>query len=203
MSSEEMAFECYRQYLTIGRHFKSQTGYSEKSLNKVTPGSFARRRDKLIFLTVAKKYPDYKDLFIGSCVKSLGNMPWIGNIDERAIVDYSNARKMVRESIDVFFEKDVYTVINEAKTRDVGVWMSEGLSKNKVPLAAKLAIGQIISPETFIILTEICGGFKVYIDNECDGILWPIWIRTMYRYSDFISFDKKEKIEHLKRLIKT
>jgi hypothetical protein len=187
--------DVYLMYCAIKAHF----GEGDYNFNqfggksKVSKDSFWKRKDRLFFVRLSRKYKEYdyiKDYFVSNFVKSRNG--WIGHFNEQIYEDW----KKYMQSLTYNFEQELSSHVDDfEKLFEV--------PEGSHPLLLKEYFGKRVSLETLIILNELVQYVDDWDKRMWEDILWPDIKKLMTDYQKFLTIPKEKcKIVLLKLIAK-
>jgi hypothetical protein len=175
--------DVYLMYCAIKAHF----GEGDYNFNqfggksKVSKDSFWKRKDRLFFVRVSRKYKEYdyiKDYFVSNFVKSRNG--WIGHFNEQIYEDW----KKYMQSLTYNFEQELSSHVDDfEKLFEV--------PEGSHPLLLKEYFGKRVSLETLIILDELVQYVDDWDKRMWEDILWPDIKKLMTDYQKFLTIPKE------------
>jgi hypothetical protein len=175
--------DVYLMYCAIKAHF----GEGDYNFNqfggksKVSKDSFWKRKDRLFFVRVSRKYKEYdyiKDYFVSNFVKSRNG--WIGHFNEQIYEDW----KKYMQSLTYNFEQELSSHVDDfEKLFEV--------PEGSHPLLLKEYFGKRVSLETLIILNELVQYIDDWDKRMWEDILWPDIKKLMTDYQKFLTIPKE------------
>ena len=175
--------DVYLMYCAIKAHF----GEGDYNFNqfggksKVSKDSFWKRKDRLFFVRVSRKYKEYdyiKDYFVSNFVKSKNG--WIGHFNEQIYEDW----KKYMQSLTYNFEQELSSHVDDfEKLFEV--------PEGSHPLLLKEYFGKRVSLETLIILDELVQYVDDWDKKMWEDILWPDIKKLMTDYQKFLTIPKE------------
>lgn len=175
--------ECYKAYLALKRHFTSDYDYFKyNGKTSASSKSFDTRKDKIFFEKLAK----HKDP-MGILIANLIDDPklWIRDITsslgEARYAEWTKRNQSL-----------TYIVSNDLKNFDPVFDHNFTVENNEFPKILKLYLGNKISLETLIIVTDIVGCIS-YWEKKIGAD--PIWCEIHHRIKKcrpFIKYDVKK-----------
>lgn len=176
-------FETYVKYLAIKSHFNQETYDYIKYNGKVKAdvSSFENRRDKYIFYKLAKR-DDIENYLIANIFEKPDS--WVGDlISDKNDEIYKSFLKR-KLSLSYVFKSDLAQLNTDF---DKNLIIKDG----QWPSLFKLYKTKMISPETVIILNEICNFFPYWDKKITDRVIWPNMFMRLKKLRPFINFDVK------------
>ncbi len=188
-------FEVYKTYLSISRHFTTDTydyhKYCGKS--KCSLKSFYSNKSKYFFEKLSRKYADEQivELFVSNYV-SCENMEnlWIGEIVKEGESRYQNWQKKV-QSLSYVFKEESQSLFEENKFEDVFK-----CSKGHPVLLKKYLSGKV-SLETMVLLDKIFS-YSNNFDKKLQDPVWQTVSRRIKKYNPFLNID----VFHFRKILK-
>ena len=182
-------FESYRYYQALKLHFESDsydaTKYNYKTSAK--PQSFWKRKDKLFFTKVGRKFKKPIDLINFYVANFVNDVKWVGEMLEDD--SYDKWQKKI-QSISYMFEQDLYKLSEHVDTFD------ELFNIDVHPFVVTKFLEEEINLETVVIINKLTG-FMNKADREItETIVWPDVSKKIRKYGPFINVDmnKMKKI---------
>lgn len=163
------AFEVYRTYLALKRHFTSNYDYFKyNGKTNVSIASFEKRRDKHLFVKLAKHNDPFK-LLLANVVHNPGY--WVGDSASSKVYDEWRRRT---ESLSYLFGQDLEKL--EDKFSDNFLDDARFFQKK-------------ISFETFTILVDLLG-LEAYYSPRTDDPLLLGNLEKARKYCPFLKYDR-------------
>lgn len=149
-------YESFQMFHSIQLHLTQKSYDIRKYRGKtfVKPHQFDKRRDKIFFHKLDKKYKKHLEMFYISSLSCGIEFKWVGDLlSEEFHQAYLDYRKR-NEALKYHFEKDVDTIVEylEESGRD---FRSILLSNNGSPILIRLYEDNHISIETIIIINRL------------------------------------------------
>lgn len=187
--STEDAFNVYKTYLAMKRHFTSSYDYFKYN-GKVNASqtSFETRKDKFFFFKLSKKR-DWKNLLLANLV--VDPKMWIGDMldpkAEQRLLDWQKRQ----QAFSYHFESDI-------KKLDPNFNSNFKVNDGQWPHLIKLYNQREISLETVAALITLINCRKYWDEHVKDSILFPDVMTMVDNYRPFLEFDEGR----LKKIIK-
>jgi hypothetical protein len=184
------AFDAYKMFLSLKRHFTIGSNYDYFKYNGKTNASkqaFDTRRDKYSFHKLSKK-EHAQDFIVSNFIKHGPNI-WIGDLlTDSKYEDTYNLWVKRKESISYIFKNDLEQLDN----------INEDLKSinGDYPRLLQLYMRNLVCIETIIILSNLLGFIKTWNKDISDPIVWPDIYNTCIKYIPFMEYD----IQKLKKI---
>lgn len=191
------AFEVYELYLALKNHFtqKSYNFFKYNGKTRTNIAQFEKRPDKYFFHKLAKHH-DPKGFILSNILANTSF--WIGEFsqNEEANKNYLAWRKRI-DSQKYLFSEQIKKLFDRMP---IERWFK--IENNEHPFLMVLYLRGDLSPETFIILTDVIGCFSYWSKELKGDVVWDD-ISTLYsKYRPFLEYDKNEYKEILKNELK-
>ena len=184
-------FEVYRTYLSVRNHFTrdSYDFFKFGGKSKVSSGAFDRRKDRYIFDKISKDFRDDEVplLFVSNFVAK--DKFWIGNVlseENRNI--YTTWKKRI-QSLSYGFKNDVEQIAQEMNDREIDFNSVFKIQDGQHPIILRLALANLISLESFLILNKILDFFPQFNRQIEETIIWPDFYKKCVKYEPFVKVD--------------
>ena len=172
------AFECYRTYLALKRHFTSAYDFFKYNGKvKVSIHSFEKRNDRFQFAQVAKN-PEWKELMLSNIVKDPN--VWIGSLDETPLIEM----KKRRTSLMYHYQQQIKK-LDPAFNANIEV-----TGDRTYPYLLELYFQNEISIDTIAILDRLVNFIPYWDKNVKETIIWPKHSLLIKKYQPFLTFDE-------------
>ena len=182
-------FEVYKTYLSMSRHFTTNTYDYHKYCGKsrCSLKSFYSNKSRFFFEKLSRKYSDDEiiNLFVANySFLEISGTIWVGDIVRNGEENYKNwMRKM--QSLSYVFKEEV-SILNSKNFDEM--FKIEG---NKHPKILKEFLQKKISLETLIILNYILD-YKKNFDNKLVDPVWEFVSMRMKKYAPFLHIDSNK-----------
>jgi len=188
-------FEVYKTYLSISRHFTTDTYDYHKYCGKsrCSLKSFYSNRSRYFFEKLSRKYSDDEilKLFVSNYAYSeTYDKLWIGDIVKSGEERYKNWQKKV-QSLSYLFKEESQLLFEEHKFEEV-FECSKGH-----PLLLKKFLSGKVSLETLVIYDKIFM-FRKNFDKKLRDPVWETVSRRIKKYSPFIHIE----VFHFRKILK-
>ena len=179
-------FDVYKTYLSISRHFTTDTYDYHKYYGKsrCSLKSFYSNRSRYFFEKLSRKYSDDEilKLFVSNYAYSeTYDKLWIGDIVKNGEERYKNWQKKV-QSLSYLFKEESQSLFEEHKFEEVFK-----CTKGHPPLLKKFLTGKV-SLETMVIYDQIFA-FSKNFDKKLQDPVWETVSRRIKKYSPFLHID--------------
>ena len=184
-------FEVYRTYLSVRNHFTrdSYDFFRFGGKTKVSSGAFDRRKDRYIFDKISKDFRDDEVplLFVSNFVAK--DKFWIGNVlSEESRNIYTTWKKRI-QSLSYGFKNDVELIAQEMHDREIDFNGVFKIQDGQHPIILRLALANLISLESFLILNKILNFFPQFNRQIEETIIWPDFYKKCVKYEPFVKVD--------------
>lgn len=191
------AFEVYEMYVALKNHFtqKSYSYFKYNGKTRVTVAQFEKRPDKYFFEKLSKHY-DPRGFLLSNILNSTSF--WIGEFsqNEQATKNYHAWKKRV-DSLKYLYTDQIKKLFDRMP---ISRWFK--IENSEHPYLMVLYLRGELSPETFIILTDVIGCYS-YWNKELKGdIVWEEVSVLYTKYRPFLNYDRAEYKEILKSEMK-
>lgn len=178
------AFETYKHYLALKRHFTSKSYDFFKYNGAVKAGrtTFEARKDRYFFHKLSKQ-KNVTDFLLAIFVYGDKDM-WVGDIvnNEESEQIYLKWRR-VKESLTQTFKNDLDRL-------DDNLPMNFLPQDGQHPPLLRKLLSKEIHIETFIILNDLIRFSSLWNRKIEDTIIWPEVREKCKKYQPFLSYDK-------------
>lgn len=190
-------YDAYRIYTAIKLHFSTESYDYFKYNGKINvkPDAFEGKKEKPFFWRLAKKF-ESEDKYEKFVVSNMIQDPklWVNHlVSEDAMLTFRRYTKII-ESLSYTFQEELGRIF------DVGPKTLLSPKNGEIPLIFEYEPS--FSPETVLILNEICGLFEGWDKKVQEDIFWP---RIKMRYGKYKPFMMKyidEDIGRFKKIYK-
>lgn len=178
------AFECYRTYLALKRHFTTDQYSFFKYNGKVNVSihSFEQRNDKWHFAKLSKN-SQWKELLLANVTYD-PNI-WIGNLFEPMAEQRLQSVAKRRSSLLYYYAEELNRLpkdFNRILTPIDG----------QHPILLESFIAEEVSLETMAILEHLIGFSRKWDKHIIDPVVWPSKRRLITKYQPFLNFDSSK-----------
>jgi hypothetical protein len=191
-------FEVYQTYLSISRHFTTNSydyhKYCGKS--KCSLKSFYSNKSRFFFEKLSRKYEDDEiiNLFVANYAFSeISGQIWIGDIVRNGEETYKNWMRRTQSLSYIF--KDEVSIFNSKNFDEM--FEIEG---NRHPKILKEFLQKKLSLETMIILNNILG-YKRQFDIKLQDPVWEFVSMKIEKYAPFLHIDSNKFKSILKECV--
>ena len=181
-------YECYKEYLTLKRHFQSsQYDYFKYNRKKIRASkeTFSKRKDNFLFAKLAKTYNDEEitKFFVANLVDN--EFFWMTDtLTEQADIAYKDWQKRI-QSLSYMFSNDIDKLLNEHQFDDLFK-----VESGQHPILLKMCLAKYIMIETFIIINDVVNFVPRWNKQIKEKIVWPEFRKKVQKYSPFLEVDK-------------
>lgn len=184
-------FEVYRTYLSVRNHFTrdSYDFFKFGGKTKVSSGAFDRRKDRYIFDKISKNFRDDEVplLFVSNFVAK--EKFWIGSVlSEESRNIYTTWKKRI-QSLSYGFKNDIELIAQEINDREIDFNSVFKIQDGQHPIILRLALANLISLESFLILNKILDFFPQFNRQIEETIIWPDFYKKCVKYEPFVKVD--------------
>ena len=184
-------FEVYRTYLSVRNHFTRDNYdfFKFGGKTKVSSGAFDKRKDRYIFDKISKDFRDEEVplLFVSNFFAK--EKFWIGNVlSEESRNIYITWRKRI-QSLSYGFKNDVELIDQEINDREISFNDVFKVQDGQHPIILRLALANLISLESFLILNKILDFFPQFNRQIEETIIWPDFYKKCVKYEPFVKVD--------------
>ena len=167
-------------YCALKAHFKGDYDYHKFSgQTKIKRESFFKRKDRIFFVKVGRKYEDGEilDYFVANFIQNRNG--YILNFNEKNYEDWLQRKKMFYQIFSQELEPHIknFNPLFESKS-------------GQHPTLLKEYLGKRISLETMIILDELVEFSETWDkDLSWDDFVWPDVKKLMNNYKGFLTIN--------------
>ena len=186
------AVDVYLMYCALKAHFKGDYDYHKFSgQTKIKRESFFKRKDRIFFVKVGRKYEDGEilDYFVANFIQNRNG--YILNFNEKNYEDWLQRKKMFYQILSQELEPHIknFNPLFESKS-------------GQHPTLLKEYLGKRISLETMIILDELVEFSETWDkDLSWDDFVWPDVKKLMNNYKGFLTIKTDKYRIRLLKLI--
>jgi hypothetical protein len=177
------AFECYKEYVALKKHFTTPSYDYFKYNGKIniSYNTFEKRKDKLFFQKLAK-HTDLKNFLIANFAND--ERSWIRNLayNEEAEKIYKDWLKK-NQSLTYVFKEDIKKLNDDFNSNFV-------CQENQHPILFKKFLGKEICLETLCLLLEFSNAMKHWNSKMEYDLVWETFRNKIEKYAPFIKCDK-------------
>ena len=175
------AFECYRSFLALKRHFTSNYDFFKYNGKvNVSIHSFEKRNDKWHFAKLSK-IPHWKELMLAN-ISHDPNM-WIGKLLEPLAEERYKTVAKRRGALLYYYGEELKKT--ETKLND----LLTPIGGQHPPLLERF-LREDVSIETMVILDQLVGYKSKWDKHIADPVVWPNKSTAIKKYQPFLHFDK-------------
>lgn len=188
MSKKQDAFEIYKTYLGISRHFKEGSGYDYvlyQGRVRASADAFEKRRDIYKFIAVANLIrPNEAEGFFVANTLRLMECPWIGKLTDSKSSECYEQWRGRQTNLEYHFRRDLQTM-TRLHGADPLKWFE--LDGDHIhPPAVREAMAGAITSETYCTLVKIFDIGPILDKRVPDFVIYPKWAFVHYKYSVFV-----------------
>ncbi len=182
-------YECYKQYLALKTHF-TQESYNYFKYNKtfrVEFDSYVKRKDRMFFEKISKKYTEnLEEFLISNFVSSnFSGSNWIGSLLDQ---DADNKYKDWKERQNTLLEM-LRGDCKKIKEKCSGIINAINHRDSTHPALFSMFLGGHVSIETMIMLNSnyrFMGDWNLRLEKDP---LWSSKFMLIKKYRPFLTFD--------------
>ena len=176
--------DVYLMYCAMKAHFSKNDYdfFTYKGKSRVPRNSFYKRKDRVFFVKLSRKYTEEEDLknyFVANFI--VDKQGYVANFNDKNYETWkdrrSNFYNIFTEEIRPFVKN--FNPIFESK-------------KSEHPLILKEYLGKRVSIETLVILDDISKFTKIWNKELKNDVVWPKVKKLMFDYKKFLTYDKKK-----------
>ena len=183
--------DVYLMYCAMKAHFSKNDYdfFTYKGKSRVPRNSFYKRKDRIFFVKLSKKYEEYEDIknyLVANFI--VDKQGYVANFNDK---NYEQWKEKRNNFYDIFTEEirpfvKNFNPIFESKS-------------SEHPLILKEYLGKRVSLETLIVLDELVGFTKTWNRRLAEDYIWYDLKKLMKNYKRFLTIDKnKYRIQVLK-----
>ena len=194
-----MAFDAYKQYLSLKNHFTKEKYDYHKYCGKsrATVQSFYKRKDRFWFEKLARNKDDKEvvDFFVSNFITCTdpGKL-WIGEMIREGEDRYTEWKKR-NQSLSYVFKEEIESIF--ADNNFDSMFAMDG---SRHPQILKEYLRNNISIETMVILDNILG-FRNEFDKKLQDPVWQTVSMRIKKYSPFLHIDVFQYKKVLKEIV--
>ena len=156
--------------------------------SKVSRESFWKRKDRIFFVSLSRKYNAYlidsiDDYLLANFI--VENKGWIGNFSDKNYYEWKDRMSRLTQ----IFKNEITPLL--ANFKDDGKYLF-AVPKGSHPKLLKEYLGKRISLETMIILDKLMDYSSKWDKQMKDDIIWPKTKKLISDYKKFLTFEEKE-----------
>jgi len=192
-------FEVYQTYLSISRHFTTNTYdyYKYCGKSKCSLKSFYSNKSRFFFEKLSRKYADEEiiNLFVANySFFETSGVIWIGDIVREGEENYKNWMRKT-QSLSYHFKEEVSSIFNSKNFDEMFF-----IEQNKHPKILKSHLQKKVSLETLVILNLILD-YKPQFDKKLSDPVWEFTSMRIEKYTPFIHIDTNKFTKILKECV--
>ncbi|SVB38550.1 uncharacterized protein METZ01_LOCUS191404 [marine metagenome] len=185
--------DVYLMYCAMKAHFsrKDYDFLTYKGKSRVPRNSFYKRKDRLFFVKLSKKYEDYDDIknyFVANFITERNG--YIANFNDKNYEIWKDRRSN-------FY--DIFTEEIRPFVKDFNPIFK--VKNSEHPFLLKEYLGKRISIETLVILDELLSFTKNWNRSLAEDYIWYDINKLMKNYKRFLTIDKNQYRIQLLKLI--
>ena len=185
--------DVYLMYCAMKAHFSKNDYdfFTYKGKSRVPRNSFYKRKDRVFFVKLSKKYPEEEDLknyMVANFI--MDRRGYVANFSDKNYEQWkekrSNFYNIFTDEIRPFVKN--FNPIFEVKS-------------SEHPILLKEYLGKRVSLETLIVLDELVKFSKTWDNRMAEDYIWFDLKKLMNNYKRFLTIDKKQYRIQLLKLI--
>ncbi len=185
--------DVYLMYCAMKAHFSKNDYdfFTYKGKSRVSRNSFYKRKDRVFFVKLSKKYPEEEDLknyMVANFI--MDRRGYVANFSDKNYEQWkekrSNFYNIFTDEIRPFVKN--FNPIFEVKS-------------SEHPILLKEYLGKRVSLETLIVLDELVKFSKTWDNRMAEDYIWFDLKKLMNNYKRFLTIDKKQYRIQLLKLI--
>ena len=185
--------DVYLMYCAMKAHFSKNDYdfFTYKGKSRVSRNSFYKRKDRIFFVKLSKKYPEEEDLknyMVANFI--MDRRGYVANFSDKNYEQWkekrSNFYNIFTDEIRPFVKN--FNPIFEVKS-------------SEHPILLKEYLGKRVSLETLIVLDELVKFSKTWDNRMAEDYIWFDLKKLMNNYKRFLTIDKKQYRIQLLKLI--
>ena len=185
--------DVYLMYCAMKAHFSKNDYdfFTYKGKSRVSRNSFYKRKDRIFFVKLSKKYPEEEDLknyMVANFI--MDRRGYVANFNDENYEQWkekrSNFYNIFTDEIRPFVKN--FNPIFEVKS-------------SEHPILLKEYLGKRLSLETLIVLDELVKFSKTWDNRMAEDYIWFDLKKLMNNYKRFLTIDKKQYRIQLLKLI--
>ena len=185
--------DVYLMYCAMKAHFSKNDYdfFTYKGKSRVSRNSFYKRKDRIFFVKLSKKYPEEEDLknyMVANFI--MDRRGYVANFNDENYEQWkekrSNFYNIFTDEIRPFVKN--FNPIFEVKS-------------SEHPILLKEYLGKRVSLETLIVLDELVKFSKTWDNRMAEDYIWFDLKKLMNNYKRFLTIDKKQYRIQLLKLI--
>ena len=185
--------DVYLMYCAMKAHFsrKDYDFLTYKGKSRVPRNSFYKRKDRLFFVKLSKKYEDYDDIknyFVANFITERNG--YIANFNDKNYEIWKDRRSN-------FY--DIFTEEIRPFVKDFNPIFK--VKNSEHPFLLKEYLGKRVSIETLVILDELLSFTKNWNRSLAEDYIWYDINKLMKNYKRFLTIDKNQYRIQLLKLI--
>ena len=182
--------DIYLKYCAMKAHFgKGDYDYVKfGGKSKVSRESFWKRKDRIFFVSLSRKYNAYlidsiDDYLLANFI--VENKGWVGNFSDENYYKWKDRMSRLTE----IFENEVTPLLENFKTEGKHLF---AVPESSHPKLLKEYLGKRISLETMIILDKLMDYGSKWDKQLNDDVVWPKTKKLIDDYKKFLTFEEKK-----------
>lgn len=192
-------FNAYKLYLAVKNHFTTNYDFFKYN-GKVNAkeDSFLKRRDKLFFAKLQRKYNNdqLRDLFVSNFAD--GEDFWIGNVLTQKAESVYTEWKARQMKLSYILEQDLKFLLDYYNERNLD-FNSLFVMENGHPILLQCVLRNDIYVETMIIIDRVLNYSRRW-NKVLDDPVWTEFKKRMDKYSPFVLFEAEKGKKILRKV---
>ena len=185
--------DVYLMYCAMKAHFSKNDYdfFTYKGKSRVSRNSFYKRKDRIFFVKLSKKYPEEEDLknyMVANFI--MDRRGYVANFNDE---NYEQWKEKRSNFYNIFTDEIRPLVKNFNPLFEV--------KNSEHPILLKEYLGKRVSLETLIILDELVKFGKTWDNRLAEDYIWFDLKKLMNNYKRFLTIDKNQYRIQLLKLI--
>ena len=183
----------YLMYCAMKAHFSKNDYdfFTYKGKSRVSRNSFYKRKDRIFFVKLSKKYPDEEDLknyLVSNFI--MDRRGYVANFNDE---NYDQWKEKRSNFYNIFTDEIRPLVKNFNPLFEV--------KNSEHPILLKEYLGKRVSLETLIILDDLVNFSKTWDNRMAEDYIWFDLKKLMNNYKRFLTINKNQYRIQLLKLI--
>ena len=185
--------DVYLMYCAMKAHFSKNDYdfFTYKGKSRVSRNSFYKRKDRIFFVKLSKKYPEEEDLknyLVSNFI--MDRRGYVANFNDK---NYEQWKEKRSNFYNIFTDEIRPLVKNFNPLFEV--------KNSEHPILLKEYLGKRLSLETLIVLDELVKFSKTWDNRMAEDYIWYDLKKLMINYKRFLTIDKNQYRIQLLKLI--
>ena len=184
--------DVYLMYCAMKAHFSKNDYdfFTYKGKSRVSRNSFYKRKDRVFFVKLSKKYSEEEDLKNYMVANVIDRRGYIANFNDENYEQW----KEKRSNFYNIFTKEIRPLVKNFNP------LFE-VKNSEHPILLKEYLGKRVSLETLIILDDLVNFSKTWNNHMAEDYIWFDLKKLMNNYKRFLTIDKNQYRIQLLKLI--